>query len=538
MRFKLWRDAIVVLITALGLALAVPSFFDADRVSSWPTWAPKNQFGLGLDLSGGIFVLLHVDKDDLLATYREELRARLVKASRDAGLRREGFEDRERGSAIRISGDEVKAARIMAAVAMTDPQGIGAEVSEYIIDLGDGWFEIGLTEEELQRRIIRAAERSAEVIRSRIDALGTTEPTVQVEGGDAISVQLPGFFDRERLETVLGSTARLSFRMVDESVSPGQARIAGAPAGSDLLPEYRADGSEPGTFYVIRRKTEIAGEDVADAQGGIHPETGRPVVNFRLNSDGAARFSAVTSRNVGRRFAIVLDEAVVSAPVINQHIPGGAGFIEGGDFTQQYVNDFAALLRSGALPARLEVGASRKVGASLGADSIEGGKRAAMIGVLLVVLFMVLIYGAQGVIASFAVLVNLGLIFGVLSLIGATLTLPGIAGLVLTVGMAVDANVLIIERAREEFREGKAFSVALENGFSRAFITIFDANLTTLVAAAALFQLGSGPVRGFAVTLVIGIASTLFSAYALTRLFTVMWVVWFKPKTLVMRAST
>ncbi|MET0677003.1 MAG: protein translocase subunit SecD, partial [Bradyrhizobium sp.] len=338
--------------------------------------------------------------------------------------------------------------------------------------------------------------------------------------------QVPGLQDPTRLKELLGKTAKMEFRMVDTSVSPDQAQSGRVPAESEVLMSSTA----PKVPYVIKRQILVSGGDLIDAQPGFDQRTNEPIVSFRFNSSGARKFATATSENVGVPFAIVLDNEVISAPVIREPITGGSGQISG-SFTVQQANDLAILLRAGALPAPLTVVEERTVGPGLGQDSIEKGELAAYVGSILVIIFMLLTYRLFGVFANIAVAINVAMIFGLLSLLNATLTLPGIAGIVLTVGIAVDSNVLIYERIREELRGGRNAISAIDAGFRRALATILDSNITTFIAAAVLFYIGTGPVRGFAVTLGIGIITTVFTAFTLTSLIVAGWVRWKRPKT-------
>jgi preprotein translocase subunit SecD len=339
-------------------------------------------------------------------------------------------------------------------------------------------------------------------------------------------VQVPGLQDPTRLKELLGKTAKMEFRMVDTTVSPDQAQQGRVPADSEVL----MSASSPKVPYVIKRQVLVSGGDLTDAQPGFDQRTNEPIVSFKFNSSGSRKFAQATSENVGLPFAIVLDNEVISAPVIREPITGGSGQISG-SFTVQAANDLAVLLRAGALPAPLTVVEERTVGPGLGQDSIEKGELAAYVGSILVIVFMLVTYRLFGVFANIAVAINVAMIFGLLSLLNATLTLPGIAGIVLTVGIAVDSNVLIYERIREELRGGRNAISAIDAGFRRALSTILDSNITTFIAAAVLFYIGTGPVRGFAVTLGIGIITTVFTAFTLTSLIVAGWVRWKRPKT-------
>jgi preprotein translocase subunit SecD len=347
---------------------------------------------------------------------------------------------------------------------------------------------------------------------------------IQRQGADRILVQVPGLQDPTRLKELLGKTAKMEFRMVDTSVPADQAQKGSLPPEDDLL----LSATSPKVPYVVKKQVLVSGGELSDAQPGFDQRTGEPVVNFKFNSAGSRKFAQATAENVGQPFAIVLDSEVISAPVIREPIPGGQGQISG-SFTVQSANDLAVLLRAGALPAPLTVVEERTVGPGLGQDSIAKGERAAYVGSIMVIVFMLVTYRLFGVFANIAVVINVAMIFGLLSLINATLTLPGIAGIVLTVGIAVDSNVLIYERIREELRGGRTAISAIDAGFKRALATILDSNITTFIAAAVLFYIGTGPVRGFAVTLGIGILTTVFTAFTLTRLIVAWWVWWKRP---------
>ena len=387
-------------------------------------------------------------------------------------------------------------------------------------------FRLSMTEEAEAARRQSAVEQSIEIVRRRVDETGVSEPVIQQQGDSRILVQLPGIKDPERIKRLLGQTAKLNFHMLDETVSIQEAESGDLPAGSMLLFSPESEGRIP---YVVRRAVEVGGDRLVDAQPTF--QDGQPIVSFRFDAAGGRRFGDLTSQNVGRRLAIVLDREVVSAPRIQTAITGGSGIITG-RFTTQQVNDLSLVLRAGALPAPLTVLEERTVGPGLGADSIEAGKIASIIGLVAVVVFIVISYGLFGLMAAIALLFNLSLIVALLSVLQATLTLPGIAGIVLTIGMAVDANVLILERIKEETRNGRTPISAIDAGYRRALTTIMDSNLTTLIAAILLFQFGTGPIKGFAVTLSIGIITSMFTALMLTRLFVVVWLRRRRPQTL------
>ena len=533
LRFSLGKTIAIVLAIVFGLLLAIPSLFAPERraaftrsLPSWiPSWAvPTRGIVLGLDLQGGSHVVLEVDVQDLVRGRTglvNQLRDDVRRVLRETSARVEGgIQVAQRGVQLRIA-DPAERARVLPKLRelsqqITNP--ILGQTGARNIDLveqPDGLIQLTYTEQGIAERVRRAIDQASEVLRRRVDALGTTEPNIQRQGADRILVQVPGLQDPQRLKDILGQTAKLEFRMVAD---PGAADV-------DQLPSKES----PGQTMPIERRVIVEGGDLIDAQPGFDQRTSEPIVNFKFNIRGAQRFGAATSENVGRFLAIVLDNQVISAPRILQPITGGSGQISG-RFTVQQANDLAVLLRAGALPAKLTIVEERTVGPGLGQDSINAGIIAALVGTVLVAIFMVLAYGFFGVLATIALLVNVGLILGLMSALGATLTLPGIAGIVLTIGMAVDSNVLIYERVREEARLGRSAASSLDAGFARALTTIVDANLTTLIAAVALFFLGTGPVRGFSVTLSLGILTTVFTAYTLTRLMVATWFRVMRPQ--------
>ncbi|MCD7061048.1 protein translocase subunit SecD [Pelagibacterium sp. HS1C4-1] len=527
MKFSPIRSAIIIFVAVLSLLMVIPNFLDEETVAGWPDIL-KERIVLGLDLQGGSHLLLQVNRGEIvenrLSEIRREARAILI----EAGI----------GSVITTQDETLN-------IALTDPSQAAA-AREALVPLEttiggnafsagttpeteitvtpDSRIEIALTEEGIASRMSSLVTQSVEVIRSRIDEVGTTEPVIARQGDDRILVQVPGFDDSERLKDLISQTARLTFHLVYPNMTVAQARQQGLPAGTEIVPT-REGGEE-----LIYEDVALGGEQLVDAQPSFD-QSNRPVVSFRFNTQGAITFGEITSDNVNRRFAIVLDGEVITAPVIQQPITGGQGQISG-NFTSESASDLAVLLRAGALPATLDVIEERTVGPSLGADSISAGVTAGLIGTLGVVIFMFAAYGLFGLFANVALVINVGMILAALSTLGATLTLPGIAGIVLTIGMAVDSNVLIFERIREEFAAGRGAYQSIETGFKRAMTTIVDANVTTLIAAAVLFFLGSGPVQGFAVTLAIGVLTTMFTAYLVTQLFVGYWFSWKRPKSL------
>jgi preprotein translocase subunit SecD len=526
--FTRWKAAAIVL-TALFICLfAVPNFLPEKMVQSWPKWAQRHVV-LGLDLQGGSHILLEVDtkavRKEMLETLRDDMRRVL----REARIGYTGLVVRGNSAEVRIrEGASADLAQTKLATLSQPLGGLLGGTGGRNIDVtaeAGGLIRLTLSDPAIIERVRQSVEQSIQIIERRVNELGTVEPLIQREGTERILVQVPGLQDPTRLKQLLGKTAKLDFRMVDTGASPEQAVQGRAPPEDDLL--YSA--SAPKTPYLVEKRVLVAGGDLTDAQPGFDQRTSEPVVNFRFNTSGARKFAQVTQENVGKPFAIVLDNEVISAPVIREPILGGSGQISG-SFTVQSANDLSILLRAGALPAPLTIIEERTVGPGLGADSIAKGKISSYVGAAMVVIFMLATYGLFGVFANIAVAINVAMIFGVLSMLNATLTLPGIAGVVLTVGIAVDSNVLIYERIREEVRGGRTPINAIDAGFSRALATILDSNITTFIAAAVLFYIGTGPVRGFAVTLGIGIITTVFTAFTLTRLIVATWVRWRRPQ--------
>ncbi len=518
---------LATLLTAFFICLcAVPNFFPESTVKSWPTWAQRHLV-LGLDLQGGSHILLEVDA----ASVRREQALALLDDVRRTLLsdRRIGYT----GLVIRGNSVEFRLRQVSdAPQAMTKLNVLSRPLSGILATSGQRSLEITQsgdiirltpTDPAILERVRQAVEQSIQIIEKRVNELGTVEPLIQRQGVDRILVQVPGLGDPQRLIDIIGTTAKLDFRMVDESVPPDQMQPANIPPDSELLK------NKEGGNIVVKRAVSVSGGDLTDAQPGFDQRTSEPVVNFKFNSSGARKFATISTENVNRRFAIVLDNEVISAPNIREPILGGSGQISG-SFTVQSANDLSILLRAGALPAKITPIEQRTVGAGLGQDSIEKGKLASYVGAALVIIFMFVTYGLFGLFANIAVAINVAMIFGILSLLNATLTLPGIAGIVLTVGIAVDSNVLIYERIREEVRAGRSPINAIDAGFTRALATILDSNITTFIAAAVLFYIGTGPVRGFAVTLGIGIITTVFTAFTLTRLIVSYWVRWRRPQ--------
>jgi len=528
--FSPGKAAAILLTAFVVCAFAIPNFFPESMVKTWPTWAQR-RIVLGLDLQGGSHILFEVDTNEVRKDKIQALLDDVRRVLRDAKIGYTGLVARGSSVEVRIREGSDPQVALTKLRELSQPlggilSGTGQRTVD-ITDAGGGLIRLAVTDAAMTERIRQTVDQSIQKIESRVNQLGTVEPSIQRQGTDRILVQVPGLNDPQRLIDIVGKTAKLTFRMVDSSVNPDQAAQGQIPPDDEVLFGTEKEGKHP---YVVEKRVMVSGEDLTDAQPGFDSQrSGEPIVKFSFNTRGATRFAQATSENVGRPFAIVLDNEVVSAPVIQTPITGGQGQISG-RFTVEGTVDLAIVLRTGALPARLTVVEQRTVGAGLGQDSIEKGKVASYVGAALVVVFMLVTYGLFGLFANIAVIINVAMIFGVLSLLSATLTLPGICGVVLTVGIAVDSNVLIYERIREEIRGGRSPITAIDAGFTRALATILDSNITTFIAAAVLFVIGTGPVRGFAVTLGIGIVTSLFTAFTLTRLIVAWWVRVVRPQ--------
>ena len=526
--FTRWKAAAIVLTAFVVCLFAVPNFLPEKMVASWPKWAQRHVV-LGLDLQGGSHILLEVDSNAVRKEKLEALRDDVRRVLRDARVGYTGLVVRGNSVEVRIRDNANFDQALNKLRELSQPLGgilggNGARSLDIATEAGN-LIRLTLTDPAILERVRQSVEQSIQIIERRVNELGTVEPLIQRQGVDRILVQVPGLQDPTRLKELLGKTAKLDFRMVDTAMPAEQALQGRVPPDDEVL--YSA--SQPKTPYLVEKRMLVSGGDLTDAQPGFDQRTSEPIVSFRFNTSGARKFAQVTQENVGKPFAIVLDNEVISAPVIREPILGGSGQISG-SFTVESANDLSILLRAGALPAPLTIIEERTVGPGLGADSIAKGKISSYVGAAMVIIFMLVTYGLFGVFANIAVAINVAMIFGVLSLLNATLTLPGIAGIVLTVGIAVDSNVLIYERIREEVRGGRTPINAIDAGFTKALATILDSNITTFIAAAVLFYIGTGPVRGFAVTLGIGIITTVFTAFTLTRLIVATWVWWRRPQ--------
>ncbi len=522
--FSKFKSISILLICLLGIIFALPNLLSQNTLNGLPKIIPHKQINLGLDLRGGSHLLVEVQSsvrasermDDLYDEIRMELRRNKISLSDIAQSNNQ--------IKITLSDDGFKGDLIDIIESLSQnvrgQLGSGQLANELeIIEQIDGSILVSMTEEALNDLLRRSVDQSIEIIRRRIDELGTKEPTIQRQGNSRILIQVPGLDDPKRLKDLLGTTAKMTFHLIDPFYDGGNV------SRSSMQLKHANNEST----YVVERRSIIGGENLVDAQPGFDSQTNQPIVNFRFDGQGSRKFGKITTDNVGKLFAIVLDNEVISAPIINEPILGGSGMISG-SFTVQEANDLAILLRAGALPAPLIILEERTVGPGLGADSIKSGQIASVLGLVLVLIYMFVSYGRFGIYSNISLLINLSLIVAILSILQATLTLPGIAGIILTIGMAVDANVLIFERIREEVSNKKSVINAIDNGYKRARTTILDANITTFIAAIILFQLGSGPIKGFSITLAIGIITSVFTAFTLTRFLVALWIKRSNPK--------
>ncbi|MFT7596511.1 MAG: preprotein translocase subunit SecD [Paracoccaceae bacterium] len=550
LHIELWKRVLIWLVCAAGLLLALPNAFytrveqsnDAlvaievggatpeltETAGQWPGWMPSSLVNLGLDLRGGAHLLAEVQVSDVYASRMQamwpEVRDLLRPERATIGtIRLQPSVSDQIHVRISESDGMAKALEVVRGLArpIQSLSGIGANDIEVRAE-GDVLI-VSLSDAEKLASDDRTVKQALEIVRRRIDAVGTREPTIQRQGASRILIQVPGIGSASELKVIIGTTAKLTFNPV---VSRGTDPDANPGPGNKVIPSL----DDEGVYYTIESAPVVTGEELIDAQPAFD-QNGRPAVNFRFNTTGARKFGDYTRDNINSPFAIVLDDEVISAPVIQSHIPGGSGIITG-RFTVEESTKLAILLRAGALPAQLTFLEERTIGPELGQDSIDAGKVATVVAFAAVLVFMALSYGLFGLFANIALILNVALIFGLLSMVGATLTLPGIAGIVLTVGMAVDANVLVFERIREELKTARGPSRAIELGYEKALSAILDANITTFITAVILFVMGSGPVRGFAITLGLGIMTSVFTAIFVTRVIIVMWFERRRPKTI------
>ena len=527
LEFPRWKVWIVTLVVLLGVFFSIPSLIVGTPYGKyWPAWAPQSKISLGLDLAGGSHLLLEADARDA-----QKQRVQAMEEAVSTELRRDP----------RIDVGDISTADGRISFLVRDPTKVDAafdrmqKITRPVALTGNRDWDVQVVD---STRVVLTPTTSGsvqalkdamsvarDVVRRRIDPSGTKEITVITEGGNRILVEVPGVEDPEALKRLIGQTARLEFKLVDLQANPNDTQQGRAPLGSEVLP--MADGSG---FIAVKRRVIVSGDQLVKAQQAFD-ENGAPSISFTFNSAGAHRFARVTQENVGKPFAIILDNKVLSYPTIQTPILGGQGQITG-NFTVQSANDLAVSLASGKLPVKLNVIEERTVSAELGRDSIHKGVIASVIGTVGVIIFMLVTYGRFGVYANIALVVNAFLILAVMALFGATLTLPGIAGFILTIGAAVDANVLINERIREEIRRGRRLMDAVETGYREAFRAIFDANVTHVISAAIMVYFGSGPVRGFAIVLLIGVVTSVFTAVYFTRMLVALWIKRTRPREL------
>lgn len=530
MNLSRWKVIVVVLAALFGVFFTLPNVLPPSVRSELPGFLPSKTLNLGLDLQGGSYLLYEVDTKALRAERLTNLIEDVRKALTDAQVPFTGLGQANGVLSVRITDPGLlnKAQNTLRATVGAPLAGVAGGRDVTISTAPDQRLIVAFVPEAFDADAARAVQQNIEIIRRRIDQLGTREPDIVRQGKDRIVIQAAGESDPERLKSVVGQTAKLSFQMVDETVPLQEAAQGHLPPEDQILPS--SDGYAPA--YVVNKRAEVTGEMLTDAQPRFDQQTGRPVVSFRLNGQGARRFADISSQNIGRRFAIVLDNKVISAPVIQSAITGGSGQITG-NFTEETANDLAVLLRAGALPAPMHVEEQKTVGAELGADAVHAGQVSTGVGFAAILIFMLLSYGFLfGGISIVALIINGLMIIATMSFTQATLTLPGIAGLILTLAVAVDANVLIYERMRDELRSGRSVIASMDSGFSRAMSTIIDANVTTILAALIMFQFGAGPVKGFAWTLSIGVVTSVFSAVLVTQVLLAWWFRATRPKTL------
>ena len=541
-QLSFFRIFLIVIICLSALLFASPNFFygtvdrklnNPTQTSAWPDFMPSTLVKLGLDLRGGVYMLLEVKTDDVVKEKFDflwsDIRRSLVKKRKELGsIRRiDSPPDQlkiEIGNQEGISFAIKEIEEFNSSTVLFSSRWSGSVTRDVLeISSVDNTIIIKFSDEQTTALEKQVIDQSLEIIRRRVDETGTREPTIQKQGKKRVLVQVPGLGSSEELIALLGKTAKLTF---NEVVSMDTS--SNFPAKMDEI----VVGSEQNKdlFFLLKKRPVVSGENLTNAQPSFD-ENGLPAVSFNFNPSAALKFGNYTKENIGSPFAIVLDDVVISAPTIRSHIPGGSGIITG-NFSVEESNRLAILLRSGALPAEIEVLELRTIGPELGRDSINAGKVAAIAGSLLVLVFMWLSYGLFGIFANVALMLNIILVVALLSILGATLTLPGIAGIVLTIGMAVDANVLVFERIKEEIKKNNSIYISIKIGYEKALSSIVDANVTTMIAAVILFFFGSGPIKGFSVTLGLGIITSVFTALMITRLFIDLYILFYKPKIL------
>jgi preprotein translocase subunit SecD len=527
LEFSPLRRIMLYFLIAVGVLFAIPSLMPKSVLDQLPGWVPKSKINLGLDLAGGSHLLYEADTARFAKDRIEKLEERVRDAMRQSEPRIEISDVSVAGGQLSFmvtDASQIDAAREVLLPLTANGQG-GRDWNVQVVD--GNRIKLVATNNGLTGALETAMESAKKVIEIRINRLGTLEPTIILQGKDRVVVQVPGLSDPEQVKSLVGKTAKLEFKLVDDLSDPEDVKKGKARVGSQILPY--AEGGSP---IAVRRLGGISGDKLVRADAGFDQQTNEPVVNIQFDSEGGKKFADMTIKNTGKLFAIVLDDQVISAPRINEPIYGGSSQISG-RFTTESANELAIALSSGALEIPLKVVEERSVGPDLGADSIRRGALAAIIGTVAILVLMIVTYGRFGVYANLALIVNISMILAIMALINATLTLPGIAGFVLTIGAAVDANVLINERIREESRRGRRIAQAIETGYKEASRAIFDANITNVIAAVLMFQFGSGPIKGFAVVLTIGIATSVFTAVVLTRMWVSGWLKSSRPQELV-----
>jgi len=517
-RIPLWKTILILLVVVGSFAYAAPNLFPKEQVEAWqkkvPSLVPSRTVSLGLDLQGGSHLMLEVGLDEAVKDQADNIRQALPAELRTRKIQYSNLRRAPNGYTVtlRNPADADEAHR---AIRKIDP-----DVN--ITDGDGGTITVAFTDNRLKQIRDRTIEQSIEIVRRRVDETGTREPVIARQGDNRIVLQLPGLKDPQRLRELLGTTAKMSFRLVDnEGLMTGRAGM-----GSELLEMQ----DEPTQKIPVNLREELTGDMLDSAQPSFN-QSGQPVVHFKFNALGTDRFCKISTQNTGKLFAIVLDDKVISAPRINEPICGGSGEISG-SFTVESSSNLALLLRAGALPAPLKIVEERTVGPTLGSDSVAAGKKATLMAILFVSVFITAAYGLFGVFATIALLVSMVMLLAIMSMLEATLTLPGIAGIVLIIGLAVDGNVLVYERIKEEIRAGRGVFQAIDIGYERAHTTIIDSNLTALISSLILFSFGTGPIKGFAVTTSIGVFTVYFTTIMLTRAMIIGWLRWQKPKTL------
>jgi protein-export membrane protein SecD len=525
-RFK----TIAILASVLvALLFALPNILSPALQTTLRNTIGAKPMTLGLDLQGGVNIVLELDRKDFKTNLLKQLTSDTRVNLRDAKIAYKGISQSDNGVSVRLSNVADAVAAKVEMVKLLQPLNSGLLATGSAVNLfefsgQDDLLNLIFSEVGFDAKVAVAITQSLKIVGNRLDGIGTTEPTIQQQGKDRIAIQFPGISSSKEILDILGRTAKLTFQLLCQEQPTGANQ--NPPQGCEELP--LKDKPDQKLWVQTSSRATVDGADLTDAQPSFD-QNNQSVVTFKFNQKGSLRFGKLTAENVGKPFAIILDNIVVSYPNIQTPILGGTGQISG-NFTTEEANSLAVVLRSGALPAKINIVEERTVGPSLGSDSIKAGFNAAIIGLILVMVFMLVAYGLFGLFANIALLINLVLLVAVMSFVGFTLTLPGIAGIVLTMGMAVDSNVIIFERIREEWRNGRSALNSMETGFKAALATILDSNLTALIAAVVLFGVGSGPVRGFAITHAIGILTTMYTAFTVTRFIVTLWARWARPK--------